>query len=74
LNALNYLYLVLDEKISSQVFYNELSVKVTNPAARALFTRLRDKEMANIEMLQKEIASIEAKPFPVNKIIPRLKA
>ncbi|OPY58939.1 MAG: hypothetical protein A4E55_00545 [Pelotomaculum sp. PtaU1.Bin035] len=74
MDALNYLYLALDEKTSSQIYYNELSVKVTNPAARELFTRLRDEEMAYVEVLQKEIASIEAKPFPLNKIIPRLKA
>lgn len=56
-----------------QVFYNELSIKVTNPAARALFTRLRDEEMAHIEMLQKEIMAIKVKPFPVNRIIAAFK-
>jgi len=74
LNALNYLYLALDEKINSQIFYNELSVKVTNPVARAIFTRLRDEEMAHIEVLQQEITAIEARPFPINIIVPRLKA
>lgn len=69
MDKLNYLHLALDQKISSQIFYNELSIKVTNPAARALFTRLRDEETAAIKMLQQEIAAIEAKPFPVNKIM-----
>lgn len=73
MDALNYLYQVLEEKISSQGFYNELSVKVTNPAARELFTRLRDEEMAHVEVLQKEILAIESKPFPLNKILPKLK-
>ncbi|MDD3652806.1 MAG: hypothetical protein PHO01_01280 [Desulfotomaculaceae bacterium] len=74
MDALNYLYQALDQKIYNQAFYNELSVKVTNPAARRLFTRLRDEEMVHIEMLQKEITAIEAKPFPVNRIISTFKA
>lgn len=73
MNTLNLLYHALEEKINSQLFYNELSVKVTNPVARELFNRLRDEEMANVKVLQKEITSIEAKQSPVNKIIPRLK-
>lgn len=73
MDALNYLNQVLEDKISNQAFYNELSVKVTNPAVRKLFTRLRDEEMAHLEVLQKEILSIESKPFPINKIIPKLK-
>lgn len=73
MDALNYLYQALEEKISGQAFYNELSVKVTNPAARSLFTRLRDEEMAHIGLLQKEILFIEARPFPINKILPKLK-
>lgn len=73
MDALNYLNQVLEDKINNQAFYNELSVKVTNPSARELFTRLRDEEMTHIEVLQKEILSIESKPFPANKIFPRLK-
>lgn len=73
MDALNYLYQALEEKINNQAFYNELSVKVTNPVARELFTRLRDEEMAHVELLQKEVLSIESKPFPVNKILPNLK-
>jgi len=73
LDALNYLYQILEEKISSQSFYNKLSVKVTNPVARELFTRLRDEEMAHVDLLQKEVIFIEAKPFPINKILPKLK-
>lgn len=73
MDTLNCLYLALDEKMSSQVFYNELSIKVTNPAAKALFTRLRDEETAAIEMLQQKIAAIEVKPFPINKILPGIK-
>lgn len=73
MDALNYLYQVLEEKINNQAFYNEQSVKVTNPVARELFTRLRDEEMVHVEVIQKEILSIEAKPFPVNKIIPKLR-
>lgn len=72
MDALNYLYQVLEEKINSQGFYNELSVKVTNPSARQLFTRLRDEEMEHIDVIQKEILFIESKPFPVNKIIAGL--
>jgi len=73
MDTLNFLYRALEEKINSQVFYNTLSVKTTNPAARDLFKRLRDEEMANIELLQKEITSIEAKESTVNKIISKLK-
>ena len=72
MDGLNFLHQVLEEKINSQLFYNELAVKVTNPAARQLFTRFRDEEMAHVEVLQKEILAIESKPFPLNKIIPKL--
>ena len=73
LDALNYLYQALEDKINNQGFYNKMSVKVTNPAAREIFTRLRDEEMAHIDLLQKEILFIESKPFPINKILPKLK-
>lgn len=73
MDALNYLYQALEEKINNQVFYNEQTVRMTNPVARELFTRLRDEEMAHVEILQKEILSIESKPFPINKILPKLK-
>lgn len=73
MDALNYLYLALDQKINSQAFYNDLSVKVTNPAARSLFTRLRDEDMEHIKLLQKEITAIEALPFPVNRIVSSYK-
>lgn len=73
MDALNYLYLALEEKISNQVFYNEYSVRITNPSARSLFTRLRDDETEDIKTLQKEIAAIESKPFPVNIFISKLK-
>lgn len=73
MEALHYLYQALEDKIANQGFYNEYSVKLTNPAARELFTHLRDEEMAHISALQKEIAAIEAKPFPVNLIFPKLR-
>lgn len=66
---LNYLYQALEEKISNQCFYNEMSVRVANPAASALFTRLRDAEAAHVRVLQKEILAAEAKPIPINKIL-----
>lgn len=73
MDALNYLYQALEDKVNNQIFYNELSAKIINPAARELFIRLRDEEMTHIDALHKEIISIEAKPFPVNKIFPKLK-
>jgi rubrerythrin len=73
MDALNYLYQVLEDKIANQCFYNECLVKLTNPAARKLFTSLRDEEMAHISALQKEIAAIEARPFPVNVLFPKLR-
>ncbi len=69
MNTLNYLYRALEEKIDSQCFYNEMSVRVFNPAARHLFTRLRDEEAAHVRVIQKEIASIESRPHPVNIIL-----
>lgn len=73
MDALNYLHQVLEEKINNQVFYNECSVRITNPAAGSLFTRFRDDEAEHIKILQKEIAAIESKPFPVNIVLSKLK-
>lgn len=73
MDVLNYLYQALEEKISNQFFYNEYSVRITNPTARSLFTRFRDDETEHIKLLQKEIAVIESKPFPVNIILSKLK-
>ena len=73
MDALNYLYLALEDKITSQSFYNRLSVRITNPVAREFFTRLRDEEMDHIIALQREITAIEAKPFPINVISSKLK-
>ncbi len=68
MDALNYLYQALEEKISNQLFYNECMVKAINPVARELFARLRDEETSDIEMLQKEILFIESRPSAVRKI------
>jgi rubrerythrin len=59
-------------KIDNQMFYNEQAIKIANPMARQFFINLRDEEMQHINMLQKEINSIEGKPFPVSKIIPKI--
>lgn len=73
MDALNHLYQALEEKTSNQMFYNEYSVRITNPAARSLFAKLRDDEAGHIYILQKEIAAIESRPYPVNIILSKLK-
>ena len=73
MNILNYLYDLLDDTMGNQFLYNEAAVRVSNPAARDLFLRLRDEEMKNLSQAQREIISIESKPFPFNRIIAEIR-
>lgn len=71
MNLLEMLHDCLRDKILAQAFYNEQAIHVINPAARGLFLKFRDEEMAHIELLQREIGAIEARPFSVHKILPQ---
>lgn len=72
LDTLDLLYDALMSKIDNQAFYNEQAIKISNPMARQFFINLRDEEMQHITMLQKRIHSIEGKPFPISKIVPKI--
>lgn len=74
MNTLDLLYDALDDKIQMQIYYNESMLRIVNPAARQLFSNLRDEETRHIQAIQQEIAAIEAKPFPINKILPGMKS
>lgn len=69
MNTKDLLYDIMQDKFSSQRFYNDIMLGIINPSARELFKRLRDEEERHGVVLQREILAIEAKPFPVNKII-----
>ncbi|WP_031517392.1 hypothetical protein [Desulfofalx alkaliphila] len=72
MDTLDLLYDALQTKMDNQKYYNEQAILITNPMVKQLFINLRDEEMQHIEMLQKKINSIEGKPFPINKIIPKI--
>lgn len=59
----------MQDKFSSQRFYNDALLGLINPSARDLFKRLRDEEEKDGIVLQREILAIESKPFPINKIM-----
>lgn len=74
MDVLDLLKDVLEDKIANQKFYNDAVVAIRNPKIKNMLINLRDEEMEHIEMLQEEIIAIEEKPFPVNKIIAKLKS
>ncbi|MEW6697424.1 MAG: hypothetical protein ACOY35_06665 [Bacillota bacterium] len=74
MDSLEFLNDALEDKIRNQTFYNDAAVRVRNPSARQLFLKLRDEEMRHIEILQKEVVAIENKPFPVTKILAKIKS
>lgn len=65
---------VLEDKIHNQTYYNDSAIKVRNPEARQMLLKFRDEEMKHIEILQKEIVSIENKPFIVTQMLNKLKS
>ena len=69
MNTIDLLYDILLDKLADQNFYNESMIWTINPSARELFKNLRDQEERHCLVLQQEILAIEAKPFPINKII-----
>ena len=69
MNTIDLLFDILQDKQSDQKFYNEAMLGTINPSTRELFKSLRDQEDRHCIVLQQEILAIEAKPFPINKII-----
>lgn len=69
MNTKDLLYDAMQDKFSSQRFYNDTMLGIINPSVRELFKKFRDEEERHGVVLQREILAIEAKPFPVNKII-----
>lgn len=69
MNTKDLLYDIMQDKFNSQRFYNDIMLGIINPSARDMFKRFRDEEERHGIVLQREILAIEAKPFPVNKII-----
>lgn len=72
MNKLDLLYDALTDKLWSQHFYNEQVLMMLNPAARDLFTRLRDEEGQHVLALRSAITAMEANLFPPNRIMPGL--
>ena len=69
MNTIDLFYDILQDKLSDQKFYNDAMLGIINPSTRELFKNLRDQEERYCLVLQQEILAIEAKPFPINKII-----
>jgi rubrerythrin len=69
MNAKDLLFDIMQDKFSSQRFYNDAMLEIINPSVRDLFKRFRDEEEKHGIILQQEILAIESKPFPVNKIM-----
>ncbi len=56
-------YDVLQDKISGQVFYNEMMIRLTNPVAREIFKQFRDDEEKYVQRLQKHVIAKEYVPL-----------
>ncbi len=69
MNIKDLLFDIIQDKLSSQRFYNDSMLGMTNPSVRDLFKKLRDEEESHGIVLQREILAIESKPFPVNIIM-----
>ncbi|KJS14823.1 MAG: hypothetical protein VR69_16250 [Peptococcaceae bacterium BRH_c4b] len=69
MNIKDLLYDIMQDKLSSQRFYNDSMLGMANPSVRELFKKLRDEEESHGIVLQREILAIESKPFPINKIM-----
>ena len=61
---------LLQFKMSSQAYYNESMMNITNPEARQLFTQMRDDETRAVLKLQQKISRVEAKARIISKILP----
>jgi hypothetical protein len=59
---------LLQQKISSQVAYNERMIRIRNPEVRMLFSQMRDDEMRCIVELQQRITRMETVPKTIAKI------
>lgn len=66
----DYLKDILMQRISNQVFYNQVLVEIRNPEVRNLFTQMRDDEMRAIVKLQQKIDRMETRPGIISKILP----
>jgi len=61
---------ILEYKISSETFYNNIIIYMRNPEARQLFIQMRDDEFRHIVKLQQKMerlkpANIIAKLIPI---------
>lgn len=57
------LYDLLRDKTESQVFYNEMMVRMINPLARKLFKTFRDGDESDLLNVRKCFLGLEAKPM-----------
>lgn len=62
---------LLNSEIMLQTFLNNEMVKMNNPVARQVFTRMRDDDMTHIILLQQIIESRESSKEPVQIIPPK---
>ncbi|KJS00716.1 MAG: hypothetical protein VR68_06410 [Peptococcaceae bacterium BRH_c4a] len=65
MKTMDLLYDLLMDKINSQVFYNDIMVRMVNPAARELFKTLRDDEEKRLQEIRRQFLALESAPMRV---------
>jgi len=63
LKTIDLLYDLMLDKISSQLFYNEIMVGMVNPAARDFFKTLRDEEDRHLQEIRRQFLALESTPM-----------
>jgi rubrerythrin len=62
---------LLLSKMQIQTYMNNEMVKMNNPVARQVFSRIRDEDMTHIILLQQLLESLEGVKDPVQIIPPK---
>jgi hypothetical protein len=71
MNSTDIFYDLLLCKTQSQVFYNDIMVRMVNPMARDLFRTFRDEDEKEVLKIRKIFLNLEARPSIFKSFIRR---
>ncbi len=70
LKTIDILYELLRDKMDSQIFYNEMAVRMVNPLCRDLFKTFRDEDEKDIHSIREMFLAEESRPMAMKTFIP----
>lgn len=62
MKSIDIFYDLMQYKLESQIFYNDIMVRMVNPLARDLFKTFRDEDEREVVRIRRFFLSLESRP------------